>query len=160
MLQPSHVVSEVLNPDLGLRTHDAAGAHQRPSHVVGLRAEEMFDPGAHGGLGPVAGLALFAQRFAAFAFPVDAALPAPSTQLSFHIFGAKGQIGPDVCTGVALYQQVINPLAVMQDRVADMVTAHQLMLAVHVHMALVAVVGFPVFLGPTSNGFFLVSRHA
>ena len=34
--EAAHVVSEVLHPDLGIRTHDADGAHQRPTHVVGL----------------------------------------------------------------------------------------------------------------------------
>ncbi len=46
--QPSHVVGKVLHPDLRFRAHQSDGAHQRAPHVVGLRAEDMLDPGAHG----------------------------------------------------------------------------------------------------------------
>jgi hypothetical protein len=36
-----------------------------------------------------------------------------------------------------------------------MVTAHQLVLAVHIHMVLAVVVGFPVLLGPAGIRVFL-----
>lgn len=64
--QPPHVVGKVLHPDLGLRPHQADGADQRAAHVVGLRTEDMLDPDPDRRFGPVAGLALFAQRLAAF----------------------------------------------------------------------------------------------
>lgn len=41
----------------------------------------MFNADPHRGFGPVAALGLFAQRFAALALAVDAALQAPGTQV-------------------------------------------------------------------------------
>ncbi len=81
-----------------------------PPHVVGLRAEDVLDPGAHGGFGPVAGLALLAQRLAALALAVDAAFHPPGAQLGFHFLGPIGRIGPDIRASVALHEQVIHRL--------------------------------------------------
>jgi len=82
LAEPAHVVGYVLHPDLGLGSNQANSAHQGAVHIVGLRAEDVFDSNPHGGLGPVAALGLFAQRFAALALAVDAALQAPGTQLA------------------------------------------------------------------------------
>lgn len=150
MRQPSHVVGEVLHSDLGLRADQSDGAHQRPAHVVGLGAEDMLDPRAHDGFGPVAALALFGQWLAALALAMDAASQPSGAQLGLHLFGTVGRIGPDVRAGVALHEQVIHRLAIVQGRVADVVTADQLVLAVHIHMVLVAIVTLAVLLRPAS----------
>ncbi len=141
----AHVVGEVFHPDLGLRAHDADHAHQRADHVVGLRTEDMLDPGTYRRLGPVAGLALFGQRLAPLALAVDVALQPACAEPGFHLLGPIGRICPDACTGVALHQQMIHHLAVMQRRIADVVTADQLVLAVHVHVVLIAVVALACF---------------
>ena len=59
LAEPAHIVGEVPHPDLGLGSNQANGAHQGAAHIVGLRAEDVFDPNPHGGLGPVAALGLF-----------------------------------------------------------------------------------------------------
>jgi hypothetical protein len=52
----AHVVSEVLHSDLGPSSNKADGTHHGAAHMVSLRAKDVFDPDAHGGLGPVATL--------------------------------------------------------------------------------------------------------
>ena len=80
--EAAHVVGEVLHPDLRLGARDADRAHQRAAHVVGLRAEDMFDPDPRGGFGPVAFLRLLGQRLAALALAVDVALQLPVRSLA------------------------------------------------------------------------------
>lgn len=54
MHKATHVVGEVLHPDLGLGANHADRAHQGAAHVVGLRAEDVLDPDPHRRFGPVA----------------------------------------------------------------------------------------------------------
>ncbi len=89
-------------------------------------------------------LGLLGQRLAALALAVDVALQLARAEPGFHVLGAIGRIGPDTRAGVAPRQQVVHRLAVVQGGIADMVTPHQLVLPVHTHMVLVAIVGFPV----------------
>ena len=97
---------------------------------------------------PVAAFGLLGQRLAALALAVDVALQLHAAQLGFHLLGPIGRIGPDPRAGIAPRQQVVHRLAVMQGGIADMVTSYQLVLPVHAHMVLVAIVGFAVLLGP------------
>lgn len=155
LAEAAHVVSQVLQPDLRFRPHHADRAHQCAAHVIGLCAEDMLDPRAHRGFGPVAAPGLFGQRLAALALAVDVALQLHAAQLGFHLLGPISGISPDPRAGIAPRQQVVHRLAVVQGGIADMVTPHQLVLAVHVHMVLVATVRFPVLLGPAGIRIFL-----
>ena len=118
------------------------------AHVVGLRPEDMFHPDPHGGLGPVAALGLLGQRLAPLALAVDVAFQFPGTQLRLHLFGAIGRIRPHARTGIALHQQVIHRLAVVLSSIADVPAPHQLVLAVHIHVVLVAIMAFAVLFRP------------
>ena len=46
MDRAAHVVGKVLQANPRLGAGDADAAHQRATHVVGLRAEHVLDPGA------------------------------------------------------------------------------------------------------------------
>ena len=142
--EAAHGAGEVLHLDPGLGPHHADGPHQRAAHAVGLRAEDMLNPNPHGGFRPVAGLALFGQRLAALALAVDVAGQLGGLQLGLHLLGTIRRIRPHARAGVALHQQVIHRLAVVQRRIADMVAPHQLVLAVHVDVVLVAVMRLSV----------------
>ena len=73
LAEAAHIVSEILHADLGLRPHQADGAHQGAAHVVGQRAEDVLNPDPHGGFGAVAALGLVGQRLALIALAVDVA---------------------------------------------------------------------------------------
>ena len=77
----SHIVSQVLHPDLGLGPRQADAAHERAAHVVRLRAENMLDPDPHLGFCVVPLLGPFAQRLAALALSVNAAFQIPFLDL-------------------------------------------------------------------------------
>ena len=47
-----------------------------------------------------------------------------------------GRNGPDDRTGVAALLQQADRLAVMQRRIADMITAHQFVLPDHIHLGM------------------------
>ncbi len=119
-----------------------------PPMSFGLRAEDMFDPRTHRGFRPVAALGLLGQRLAALALAMDVAFQFQGTQLGFHLLGPIGRVCPDTRAGIVPRQQVVHHLAVMKGGIADMVAAHQLVCAVHVHVVLVAVMALAMFLGP------------
>jgi len=146
--ETAHVVGKVLHPDLGLGADHADRAHQSAAHVIGLRAEHMLDAHTYRGFGPVAALGQFSQRLAALALAVNVALELLRAQLRLRLLGPIGGIRLHARAGIALHQQVIHCLAVMQGGIADMVAPHQLVGAVHVHVVLVAVMALAMFLGP------------
>jgi len=74
---------------LALGTHQACSAHQGPAHVVGLRAEDVFDPDLHTGFGSAAALRLFGQRFTPLSLAVSVAFQLSVVQLALHLFGVR-----------------------------------------------------------------------
>ena len=85
-----HVKCEIFHPDLRAGLHHAYRVHQRAAHVVGLRAEDMFDPDPHGRFDPIAALGLFGERLAPFPLAVNVAGQLPVAQLRPHLLGPIG----------------------------------------------------------------------
>ena len=66
-----------------------------------------------------------------------------------------GGIRPDPGAGVAPRQQLIHRLAVMPGGIGDVIASDQLVFSVHIYVVLVAVMAFPVLLGPVRINVFL-----
>jgi len=71
--------------------HVSSELHQCAAHVVGLRAEDVLDPDAHGGFGPVAALGQFGQRLAPLALAVYVASRNRNFQTSPRLATANPQ---------------------------------------------------------------------
>jgi hypothetical protein len=56
-------------------------------------------------------------------------MPDPRAQLGFHVVGPIRRIGTDPRAGVALHQQMIDLLAVVQGGIAEVIALHQLVWA-------------------------------
>ena len=72
----------------------ADGSHQGAAHVIGLCADDMFEPDPPNspacGFGPVAALGLLAHRLAPIALAVNVAFELAVAQLGLHLLGLAG----------------------------------------------------------------------
>ena len=126
----------------------AAAAHQRPAHVVALGPEDVLHPSPHLRTGLVAPPLALVQRLVAMPLAVDPALQTLLTQLRLDLRRPVGAVRPHVRSSVVRIQDVLHDLAVVHRRVGHLITPHQLVAAVHIHMVLVAVMALAVLLGP------------
>jgi ABC-type Mn2+/Zn2+ transport system ATPase subunit len=118
LTKSTDVVDEVFHPDFGLGPHQTDGSHQRATHVVRLRAENMLDTDTNRRFGPVAFHRLFGQRLAPFALAVDAAGQSSCPELRLYSFRPVGRIRPDPGGGIAAHQQLVHRLTVMMQHAA------------------------------------------
>ena len=149
--EAAHCRGKVFQLDLGLATHHADHAHHAATHVVGLRVEGMLDANTHCRFDSVAALALLGQRLAALAPAMNVAFQLLGAQLALHCLGPIGGFHPDVRANVALPQQVNHTQAVMHGCVSDVIAPYLLVLAVHIHIVLVKIMGLAMLARRENN---------
>lgn len=81
-------------------------------------------------------------------FATHAALQGTLAERGFDLLAAIGAVGPNIGGRVARVENVVELLAVVHARVADRVAAYELVLAIDVHVVLVAEVRTPVLFRP------------
>ena len=111
--EPTHIVDEVLQSDLGSRPHRTDGANDPPARRILLRTEHMLDPGAHFALLPAGFDFGLRQRMVSRCAVMDAASEAALIKLRLGLSRAVGAVGVDLLRRIGVVQQPIQLLAIV-----------------------------------------------
>jgi hypothetical protein len=134
--EAANVVGQVLQADLGARSHNADRAHDPAARRILLRSEHMLDARADSALGAVRSRLRIRQRMVAAGAPVNTAVKAAGLELRLALDRAIGAVGEHITRGVALGQERVERLAVVYRRIGHLVAPDQLVLGVRIHMVL------------------------
>src|ERR1700716_2985551 len=144
----ANVVVQVLQANLGARPHDADRAHDPTTRRGLLSSEHMFDAGANFAPIAVCFRLRVGERVVASAALMMTALEAPGSKLRLDLCRAIGAVGEHLRRRVALVQEPIQLLAVVDRRIGHLVAPDQLVLGIRIHVVLVPEKTLAVLLRP------------
>jgi len=145
------VVRQVSQSDLTSRSHAADRSHDRPTERrLMLRAEHVLDAHSHLAFLPIRLLLFLRERTVSRALPDQLRTIAELSKRRLRLLRYVSRVGVNVLVRVAVVEQFLEHLTVMDRRIGRLVIADELMLGVDGDVVFVTEIRIPVFLRPAS----------